>query len=218
MTHHDDVSKAAFAAARSSDPALTLGIDVPTTHPLWQAYNAMAVDEIQRQAVTIGAGVQLLVDGLASTAVPTNAPAVLQLTDSSGAVTFTAYHRAGEPLPAGVQAQTIPSAPVAAVAPVPLPKAAPVAKEKHGNVGVISGIASLVVAGAGAGLYATVGPQLQTCEAQTSAEGGSACVAGDIGRWEASLALMGLGGAGLIGSGVVILTSDGPGIGFVGRF
>jgi hypothetical protein len=209
ITKQSADARALFAAARSIEPSFAFPEDImPVGSPFWQDYNATSLDTITSQPVAVPAGRSLRVNGRPATERPGNVPFLAQWLDPDGHVLATASVPAGAPLPSTFSAPE-PAKPATEPLsePKPVPKAIAKTDKKKGGKGlpIATGVASLLVASAGLGLYSTVDGEWQRCNGLTSADGGGECLAHDWTRYQVSLGLMIGGGVGLVGSGVGLL-------------
>lgn len=114
-----------FAGARSADPAYVFPETlIPTGHPLRSHYSAIDLNSLKASPIPLPRAGAIAFNGvpaLSATPERPGFPAIVQVVDSSGAITATSVAFPGDALP---PYEVMPAAPVAVA---PLPKTAPVA-------------------------------------------------------------------------------------------
>lgn len=113
LEHQDEATKTAFAAARAIDPEFALPASIaPEDHPLHASYSALDLAELPEEPLAAAASGQLLRDGRPAKQARRALPAIYQLVDEAGSLTWTVLVLSGDPLPAYEVAPPPPPQPV----------------------------------------------------------------------------------------------------------
>lgn len=199
MAKQDTKAQQAFAAARTIQSYYTFPEDlVPPNHPARTAYEALSIDSPQVTTLPSPQGGSIRLDGDISLNRPKGWPVLFQLVDLTGKVLDTEYLWPESPTPSYPVQSKKQAAAGAGASPL-----AP--------VGVIGGIVSAGLLGAGAVLWVTGGQDYASdlCNERASTFNGTWCNDNAVPRVGMGRILTAVGGVGLVASGLWLTVGPG---------
>lgn len=200
MAKQETKAQQAFAAARTIQSYYSFPEDlVPPGHPVRTAYEAISIDAPKSTSIPSPSGASVRLDGDISLSRPTDWPVLFQMIDPTGKVVDTEYLWPETPTPA-YQAASKKQASSGGASASPL---AP--------VGVIGGILSAGMLGAGVALWVTGEQDYagSVCTEGSPGFNGNWCNAAVVPRVGIGRVLTAVGGAGLIGSSLWLTVGPG---------
>lgn len=199
MAKQETKAQQAFAAARTIQSYYTFPEDlVPPNHPARTAYEALSIESAKTTPIPSPQGGSIRLDGDISLDRPSGWPVLFQMIDLTGKVVSTEYLWPETPLPNYPTASKKQASGGGSASPL-----AP--------VGIVGGIVSAGLLGAGAALWVTGGADYDSalCDEASPAFNGVWCNENAVPRVGIGRTLTIIGGLGLVGSGLWMTVGPG---------